>query len=80
MTNFLGYAPSEVDLDSAKAVIIPVPYDATTSYKTGRDMARGNNTGIFQLEDYDLELDGDVSSQGIFTTPVCQLLLTGPNK
>ena len=81
MTNFLGYAPSEVDLDSAKAVIIPVPYDATTSYKTG---ARYGPEAIIraslQLEDYDLELDGDVSSQGIFTTPSLPVIVDGPKQ
>ena len=81
MTNFLGYAPSEVDLDSAKAVIIPVPYDATTSYKNG---ARYGPEAIIraslQLEDYDLELDGDVSSQGIFTTPSLPVIVDGPKQ
>jgi len=81
MTNFLGYAPSEVDLDSAKAVIIPVPYDATTSYKTG---ARYGPEAIIraslQLEDYDLELDGDVSSQGIFTAPSLPVIVDGPKQ
>ena len=81
MTNFLGYAPSEVDLESANAVIIPVPYDATTSYKTG---ARYGPEAIIraslQLEDYDLELDGDVSSQGIFTTPSLPVIVDGPKQ
>lgn len=81
MTNFLGYGPTEVDLDMSKAVIIPVPYDATTSYKAGaRDGPAAILRSSVQLEDYDLELDGDASSYGIYTTPSLPINVDGPKQ
>ena len=81
MTNFLNYAPYEVDLDTAKVVLIPVPYDGTTSYITG---ARNGPEAILrasaQLEDYDLELDSDASSQGIYTTSSLPIVADGPKQ
>jgi arginase family enzyme len=34
--NFLGLPDEDTLYDEAKAVIIPVPYDSTTSYQAGR--------------------------------------------
>ena len=66
--NFLGYAPGEVAPASARAVILPVPYDGTVSYRKG---ARRGPAAIIeasrQLEDYDLELGRDPSELGIYT-------------
>ena len=59
--------------------LVPVPYDGTTSYKTG---ARGGPKAIIsasrQLEDYDLELGRDVSEVGIYTAPDVQPDASGP--
>lgn len=64
---------------NAEVVLIPVPYDSTTSYKTG---ARGGPKAIItaskQLEDYDLELDRDISKVGIYTTPEIEVDASGP--
>ena len=66
--NFLGYAPGEVEPESARAVLLPVPYDGTASYRKG---ARLGPAAILsasrQLEDYDLELGCDPSELGIYT-------------
>lgn len=66
--NFLGYAPGEVEPDSARAVLLPVPYDGTASYRKG---ARLGPAAIIeasrQLEDFDLELGCDPSELGIYT-------------
>ena len=67
---FLDTPPAQAERTSARFVVIPVPYDATTSYKSG---ARHGPTAIIQasrhLEDYDLELGRDMSLVGIHTAP-----------
>ena len=67
--NFLALPEEQSSLAHAKAVLIPVPYDSTTSFRSG---ARHGPPAIIEasygLEDYDLELDLDVSTLGIHTT------------
>ena len=69
-TNFLALPPEQSSLDSAAAVLIPVPIDSTTSFRTG---ARHGPAAIIAasaaLEDYDIELDVDVAELGIHTAP-----------
>lgn len=77
--NFLDTPPSEADLSNAKAVIIPVPYDSTTSYKSGaRHGPRAIISASRHLEDYDIELDRDISLVGIHTTPEIVPDVSGP--
>ena len=68
-SNFLALNEEQSRLDNAKAVLIPVPYDSTTSLRSG---ARYGPSAIIEssygLEDYDWELDLDVSMLGIHTT------------
>ena len=58
----------EQDYDSAKVVVLPIPYDSTTSYKTG---AREGPDAIMDasrnIELYSYELGADVSKIGICT-------------
>ncbi len=67
--NFLALPPAQSDLAQAGVVLIPVPYDSTTSFRSG---AREGPAAIIEasygLEDYDWELDLDVSRVGIHTT------------
>ena len=76
---FLDTPPSENDPESARVFIIPVPYDSTTSFKSG---ARGGPAAILDasrhLEDYDIELDCDISVVGIHTTPALQPRMDNP--
>ena len=76
---FLDTPPSEADPGDARVFVIPVPYDSTTSYKTG---ARYGPAAIIDasrhLEDYDIELDRDISEVGIHTTPEVQPNMDGP--
>lgn len=74
---FLGLPPDE---PSRPAVtLIPVPYDATTSYRTGsRDGPRAIIRASRELEDYDLELDRDISAVGIQTAPELEPFAGGP--
>ena len=76
---FLDTPPSEDDPGSARVFIIPVPYDGTTSFKSG---ARHGPAAIIEasrhLEDYDIELRRDISEVGIHTTPELQPQADGP--
>lgn len=67
---FLDTPPEENDPASARVFVIPVPYDSTTSFRGG---ARFGPSVIIHasrhMEDYDLELDRDISRIGIHTTP-----------
>lgn len=76
---FLDTPPHEDEPASAAAFIIPVPYDSTTSFRSG---ARDGPAAIIEasrhLEDYDIELDCDISQVGIHTTPELQPRMDGP--
>src|SRR5258705_3725215 len=68
--NFLGIGPPFTDLDKARAVLLPVPYDRTATY--GKGTARGPEGLIAascSLELYDEELDRDTYKLGIHTAP-----------
>ena len=77
--NFLALTPEQSALENARAVLIPVPYDSTTSYRTG---ARYGPAAIlsasYNLEDYDHELDFDLSQAGIHTTAALEPHMAGP--
>ncbi len=79
-SNFLALTPEQSDLETAAAVLIPVPYDSTTSYRTG---ARYGPAAIisasYNLEDYDHELDVDLSEAGIHTTAALEPHMAGPD-
>ncbi len=66
-------------LDEAKVVILPVPYDSTTEYKSGtREGPRAIIDASQYLELYDTELDREISEVGIHTLPEVQPLMSGP--
>ena len=74
---FLGIPPDEPGQPAV--TLIPVPYDATTSYRTGsRDGPRAIIRASRELEDYDLELDRDISRAGIYTAPELEPFADGP--
>ena len=74
---FLGARPKESSQPSV--TLIPVPYDATTSYRTGsRDGPRAIIRASRELEDYDLELDRDISASGIVTAAELEPFSGGP--
>ena len=75
---FLGAPPDQSRQPGV--TLIPVPYDGTTSYRTGsRDGPRAIITASRQLEDYDLELDRDISAAGIHTVPELEPFAGGPD-
>ncbi len=76
---FLGLDEEAAAFDGARSVILPVPYEATTSYGGG---ARSGPRAILEasryIELYDQELDGDPSTVGIHTLPALELTREGP--
>ena len=77
--NFLALTPEQSSLETASIVLIPIPYDSTTSYRGGaRDGPAAIIAASSQMEDYDLELDLDLSELGIHTTPALEPHMGGP--
>ena len=71
--------PASLTLDDANVVIVPVPYDSTTSFKSGaRHGPRAAITASKQLEEWDIELERDISTVGIYTTPEIEPHTGGP--
>ena len=77
--NFLGLDEEHGAFDTAKAVILPVPYEATTSYGagTGRGPAAIIEASRY-IELYDQELDTEPYEVGIATLPELHLTGAGP--
>ena len=77
--NFLGLTEEASDFDSAQVVILPVPYEATTSYGAGTG---GGPAAIIEssryIELYDQELDNEPYEVGIATLPELHLTGAGP--
>ena len=78
--NFLGLPPEHSGFDGSRALILPVPYDATTSYKGG---AKAGPQAIIdastQVELYDREFDEEPALRwGIHTLPALAPDLRSP--
>ena len=76
---FAGVGPDESPLESSRVVVLPVPYDSTTSYRSG---AREGPSAIIEasryLEDYDPETDRELYRVGIHTLPEIEPHAGGP--
>jgi agmatinase len=76
---FAGVPAPYCDFDRAKVVILPVPYDGTTEWRTGtRDAPQAIINASRYLEMYDLELDREIYEVGIHTLPEVEVLMSGP--
>lgn len=77
--NFLGLPPELSNYKNSKAVILPIAYDSTTSYRAG---AREAPAAIIQSsryqEFYDPQLKKDFTLVGIATLPVLSPVMSGP--
>jgi N1-aminopropylagmatine ureohydrolase len=75
---YLGLDEGASGFDSARAVLLPVPYEATTSFGGG---AQAGPAAIVEssryVELYDQELDADTSKVGIHTLPALELTRDG---
>ena len=71
--------PASQTLDDANVVIVPIPYDSTTTFKSGaRHGPRAAITASKQLEEWDIELGRDISTVGIYTTQEIEPHTGGP--
>ncbi len=78
---FLGLPPELSDYATARAVLLPVPYDATTSYRAGtRDGARAIIDASTQLELYDADLDREPAGVGIHTSDELEPDFSSPER
>ncbi len=78
---FLALTPEQSSLRTARVVLIPVPYDSSTSYRGGsRDGPAGIIAASAQMEDYDLELDLDLAELGVHTMPALEPHMGGPEQ
>jgi agmatinase len=76
---FADVPPPYFDFDRAKVVILPVPYDSTTEWRSGtRDAPQAIIDASRYLEMYDLELDRESYEVGIHTLPEVEVLMSGP--
>lgn len=77
--NFLGLDAADAAWDSAAAVVIPIPYEATTSWGSGTRYGPDAILDASQyVELYDEELDAEPYRHGICTLPALQLTHEGP--
>ena len=79
--SFAAVGPDETNLEDCRVVVVPVPYDATTSYRGG---SREGPNAIIEasrhLEDYDIELDRETYRVGIYTLPEIEPHVGGPEE
>jgi hypothetical protein len=76
---FAGLDSSPADIDAARYVVIPVPYEATTEWLAGTRHGPGRIIDSSRLlELYDQEVDADISQAGIATAPALEPVLSGP--
>jgi len=77
--NFLALPDKLASYETAKTVILPIPYDLTLTYESG---ARLGPQAIInasrQLETYDNDLGLDPSEIGIATLPEMEQVVSGP--
>ncbi len=70
MRTFAGIDEKYAQESSADAVLIPVPYDGTSTYGKGADkMPEAMFDAAENMELYDIETDSEVYREGIFIAP-----------
>lgn len=68
-----GLEPEFCDYDKSKYVILPVPYDSTTSYKVGtREGPAAIINASMNMELYDIETQSNPFEAGICTLPAAE--------
>lgn len=80
-SNFAGLPPEYSDLTRAHVVILPVPYDATTSGLSGaRDGPRAIIEASVNMEWYDIGIEAEPYRSGIHTLPAIEPDLASPER
>jgi agmatinase len=79
--NFAALPPKYTDFETSKVVILPIPYDSTTTWRSGsRDGPLAIIDASQHLELYDHELDRESYLMGIHTLPELQPSMKGPEE
>ncbi|MBI3038316.1 arginase family protein [bacterium] len=77
--NFLGLPDEDTNYETSKAVVLPVPYDGTTSYKPGtRDGPGAIVSASRNVELYDHELCCEPINHGVHTLRELEPDMSGP--
>ena len=78
--NFLGLPPEHSDFASSRALLLPVPYDATTSYQGGTKAGpQAIIDASTQVELYDREFEDEPALRwGVHTLPALAPDLRSP--
>lgn len=77
--NFGAVDPEWSDLDSAQFVVLPVPYDSTTTWRGGtREGPLAIIDASMNMELFDRELGREIASAGIHTTEDIEPEMSGP--
>src|SRR4030042_5712729 len=77
--NFAGLSSPYADFETAKVVILPIPYDSTTEWHSGtREGPMAIIDASQYLELYDLELSQEIHKVGIHTMLPLQPVLSSP--
>ena len=78
-SNFLALGPEQSRLEASRVVVLPVPYDAATSFRSGaRDGPRAIIEASRHLEDFDPELQREPCDAGIHTLHELEPTAAGP--
>lgn len=77
--NFGAICPEWAEFETAKFVILPVPYDSTTTWRGGtREGAIAILDASMNMELFDRELGHEIAELGIHTTDDVEPVMTGP--
>ncbi len=77
--NFAAISSPYSDRKNSRVVVLPVPYDSTTDWRSGaRDGPQAIIDASRYLELYDLELDREIYQIGIHTLPEIQPEMASP--
>ncbi len=77
--NFAGLLSPYSDLEQARVVVVPVPYDSTSEWHGGsRDGPKAIIEASRYLELYDIELDSEIYKVGIHTLNEIEPVLGSP--
>jgi len=70
---FGDFEPLYTNPDTAKIVILPVPYDGSSTWVKGADKGpQAILDASYNLEFYDIETDSEIFRKGIFTEPAVE--------
>lgn len=79
--NFAALPPQYSDFETSKVVILPIPYDSTSDWRSGsREGPMAIIDASQYLELYDQELDREIHLVGIHTLPELQPSMRGPEQ